>query len=151
MQFDEEVVVPGIYVSESLRDTAIHGRCQSRFLVEKGALRQCDLIYRHAGRHAYLLPSGYPMIIWWDDEAQVLDALEQKVFDRLVQARDDVANAIDDADIALRWAFREAKLAKNERLMSLINSCDVSSIDVNDICEFPFDDTESDFAAQLAL
>jgi len=148
MLFDEEVI-PGTYVSENLRETAIHGRCQSRFLVKKGTLHQCDLIYRHAGRHAYLLPSGYPTITWWDDEAQKLDALEEKVFNRLVQARDDVEMAIDDAEIALRWAFREAKLAKNERLMDLINSCDVSSVDVNDICEFPFDDTESDFAAQL--
>ncbi|ANA86570.1 hypothetical protein PBI_CLUBL_72 [Gordonia phage ClubL] len=150
MLFDEEVI-PGTYVSENLRDTAIHGRCQSRFLVEKGVLHQCDLIRRHAGRHAYLLPSGYPTITWWDDEAQLLDALEQQVFSRLVTARDDVAQAIDDADAALRWAFRKAKDANNERLMSLINACDVHDYYLDDICEFPFDDTESDFAAQLAL
>ncbi|ANA86229.1 hypothetical protein SEA_LOZINAK_72 [Gordonia phage Lozinak] len=150
MLFDEEVI-PGTYVSENLRETAIFGRCQSRFLVKKGTLHQCDLIYRHAGRHAYLLPSGYPTITWWDDEAQILGALEQEVFNRLVMARDDVARAIEDAEDAVRWAFRKANEANNERLLGLVNECSVHDYYLNDICEFPFDDTESDFAAQLAL
>ncbi|QBP33276.1 hypothetical protein SEA_BRUTONGASTER_59 [Gordonia phage BrutonGaster] len=145
----QEEVIPGTYVSDRLSDTAIHGRCQSRYKVKRDDIKQCELIHGHTGRHAYLLPSRYPFVCWWDDEALLLGPLEQEAFNRLVRARDYVQDAMDRAEFELRALRIKAQDAKNDRLLALLEECDVDDFMIDDVCKFPFDDSESDFAYQL--
>ncbi|AMS02616.1 hypothetical protein BJD55_gp150 [Gordonia phage Yvonnetastic] len=145
----DEQVTPGYEVPSKLTETAIHGRCQHRIKDERGLMSQCDLIHKHKGRHADVLPSGMPRIVWEDHESFSVDDLERKAFEKLKRARDDVYNSFDDAEWAVSELRKAAAECGNERLVRLLDECKVKDYYVEDGIEFPFDDTIEDFMNSL--